>query len=427
MNTPYLNLESIAPQGPEFFKELTDFVAMIRLKYPTASKISSQNVLNSKEFDKLITIIAKYTNLKIILSGRDSDTPAVCVGAIGYPHVLYEDTMFNMGNNDLKIALRRSNKSQVEGTVDLKTGKVGGVFTEIPHRLVLGMTGLRNAALFTNEEYAASILHEIGHIVTAIIYSMYTGVTSYLLENMTRVIDGSADFSLRKKYFTNLEALSGLSDEDFYKIADGTDKNGVAIDILDYVLARCTQQLGFNIFSSISAEALADQYAARFGAGKALVTVLDKSNRLNGAHGLNSNKTTINVLSGVAAGLALIPTPITTSIGVFVLVSLLLYLPQVDETYGPVKMRLERILQDNIEQLKLAKDYPDTVNALLAQNDEIRIILKEYTDKRYVMEFIGHWFRPGMRAQRRSINYIRALEGLAKNNLFEMSERIKRI
>lgn len=301
------------------------------------------------------------------------------------------------------------------------------MFTEIPHRLVLGMTGLRNAALFTNEEYAASILHEIGHIVTAIIYSMYTGVTSYLLENMTRVIDGSADFSLRKKYFTNLEALSGLSDEDFYKIADGSDKNGVAIDILDYVLARCTQQLGFNIFSSISAEALADQYAARFGAGKALVTVLDKSNRLNGAHGLNSNKTTINVLSGVAAGLALIPTPITTSIGVFVLVSLLLYLPQVDETYGPVKMRLERILQDNIEQLKLAKDYPDTVNALLAQNDEIRIILKEYTDKRYVMEFIGHWFRPGMRAQRRSINYIRALEGLAKNNLFEMSERIKRI
>ncbi len=433
----YLNLETIAPQGLEFFEKLTLCVQNIRQKYPLSSKHSDAVVLASTEMQEFKKLIENFTGANIRWSGhsKDLDYWVICRN-LSFPHVLFAGGSYQYAPSLVSASMVANGKTQESGTIDLATGKMSGVFSRLQHDIGVPMVLLRSGEILQADEFAANTLHEVGHIVGLTIYSVFTSATSYLLEGITRLNDGSLSVGERKKYYTTLWQVCSLNEKELSNALEGLGPNGASLEIIDAGIRSAQKQFGVNLALTSAFEQIADQYAARFGAGRALVLALDKLNRMHGKQGLNSKRNLINaavtISSGAAALAAVTGGPVTlgASLLYFYAIGKISATSEVDQTYGPRKMRYERILQDNVAQIKIAKSEgcpASVIDGLIEQNDAIRQVLKDYTDKKDIIEKITYLISPRYKNQVKDAQYLSALETLANNPLFELSEKLKRV
>jgi hypothetical protein len=368
--------------------------------------------------------VKKYTNILIVL---EEGGPAIYTPQIRGNHI-FNDKEFiawlkeiqrdDLVEGQIKNILKKIKQQKINARVDLVHGKVSGAYAQIELRMLMLKEMYVAHSKFLAEEVAAIMLHEIGHAFTYYEFVERGVTTNQSLALLTTVLD-SRNVANKEFVFAEYSKTFDLDSEKTEALKKCKDAYTMNLIILDQAIEESISELGKSIYDVNSCEYLADQFAARFGAGKYLVTGLD---RLMGQY------KTITFVITTFSYLILITTTILFPPGALLWLLMLIANPDKNnEIYDNMHARINRVRLQNLEQLK-DKDLSNEVRAILLKEiDDIDLVLSKYKDELNFSEKVAYVFRPGYRSAHKYEKLQKDLENIAGNDLFLLSAKLKTV
>jgi hypothetical protein len=419
-----LSLESIKFQhNPAFFKELT-------LAFSELKKKKANNLREDAEASGHISkIIKNHTRLKVAFDISDFG-PMVEVPHLNKNHPLVHDVHRDWISSADGLRLIAEAGGVVHGSVNLVTGKVSGVFEDMDNRLYYP-ADMISGARYTPEELAAVCLHEIGHLMTYCEYMTRTVTTNQVLAGLSMGLGKAGTPEEREAILVGTKKALHL-DIDTGELAKEKNNEVVTYVVISNVAKTTADEIGFNIYDLNTWEALSDAYAARQGAGAALVTALDKIYRLHGNISFRSTAgylgmeglkfslviggMMLKIFSGPLWGLA-IAGHLAYSFGV----GLIIMDGMGDGTYDRPGMRLLRVRNQIVEEMKNKKISADQGQRLSEDLLAIDEVLKSVNDREQLWGKLYNLFSSDARKRLNQEQLTRELETIATNDLFAAS------
>ncbi len=411
LNTNY-SLELIDHQlNSTLGKELENEFNKFRI-FPKVSETEFRN-------NKLADIVKKHTNLYITVELDTGYESYVFNPDINKNNPILDDWRRQyMQNLDSTQFLK--NKDHIEGIVDLKHAKVFGDFTKILSTIHLGINLLGKYSPITVEEMTAVFLHEVGHVFTYFEMLGRLSRTNYVLSEGTKQLLNAKDKEQRIKIFNSIEDFTKTSIENKDAISNGSlNENGYRIIILDTIQKQAQQELNIDIYSTRLWEQLADNFAARFGYGRHLATMLDKLHRLD--FSIEYINPYINTLYNIFSYVILNMVPFST----IILVLFFTRNNPLDLEYDPPKKRIEKFKHQINDILKNPKISKSQKQVYLQDYDEIQNILSKMYNNKSLLTFIYVYFTYSGSKENKLIKMQEELEKLQNNDLFTASTRIE--
>lgn len=428
-------LESIQFQKTDLFNDITRCISAMRDK----SKVNNKKFYDSPEIKELSDVISKYTGITFGFDDCDFG-PATYIPRLDQ-HIfddvenikVYQEWMEEF---DLHYDMRRTMKAidmdLIDGTVSLKNAKVSGFFSKIKCWMFLPRDYLTDST-FLNEELAAIVLHETGHVFTSFEYLDRSVTTNQALGAMLKMMDKSSNFEDKKVIFSKAKEKLSLDDDAFKIIMDSNDKDLVTLVVMNQQIEECKSELGASVYDVVSCEYLADQFASRHGAGRYLVSGLDKlfSRGMSNASSLYFSATlqTVSVVT-----LALAAGPIMG----LVLALLVIIGMAAKALYGASKLdtefiydnsltRLSRIKHQMVQRLKDPSTPTQEKKYILNYLEDVEPIIRKYADDNSVKfrNRIAFFFSKKHKYDFEFMSLQKDLEEMGNSNLFVMSEKLK--
>ncbi len=420
--------EVIDFQSGKFFKELAVIVEEIRLNY--TGDISPK--FSSHEFESLTKIIKKYVGLNICF---DKGGPAIFLPKMGGSHVFYPNYVKELmqdfddwdSYSDVRPILKAMDKKVIQGEVSLMDSKVSGFFSDIQLTMLMPREMFNKNSKYTSGEVAAIMLHEIGHAFTAMEFLSRTVTTNQVLAGMMRVLDKTVPQENREFIFTKGAEKLKMSNDQVKDLLKIKNKKVLTCLVLDASIQLSVSELGKSVYDANSCEQLADQFATRHGAGKDIVTSLDKLMKDGGAgwgaYGLLIlffvkacfDFGTLNALL-LSAGLYF-----------FAFILIIMLTNKESDIYDNPRARFDRIKMQNIEQLKDRDISDELKNNLIAANDAIDEIAQTYKDNLNWVEVVAYYTKPSYRNAHKYEILQKQLEAIGSSELFTSSAKLSTI
>lgn len=167
-------------------------------------------------------------------------------------------------------------KAERVGSVDLKTSKVHGLFAKEYAFISVGWVFLVTDIL-TDEEVAASLCHEIGHVFTNFEFVADLVTFNHTLRALVNTTVSKIPTSQKTVIFKEIlegEELSQIVDAK--ELAKLESPNAVAAWVGEAKLRKIQSEYGLDQYDMTTNEGLADQFASRHHFNKALVSGLVK-------------------------------------------------------------------------------------------------------------------------------------------------------
>lgn len=420
------SLEMIGQQKLDFFNDLTAI-------YKAHNGDSRRDIVTGSLGEDLATIVKKYMNLYVKVelgnerNNRD-DVPFHVV--IGHP----SGSKFHMSRKEAEAL----NKKFLTFEFDTRTPYIKGDTKDLP--LTLGVdTSIVSKGRFSSEELAAITLHELGHLWTILFMATRVSFMNIALQEIARFMDADKDPIKRKASF---ELLSrDLSMEELSKLNSKIDFTSDTNVIVTFVTAEMApvifSELGSPEYGVTMEEYAADAFATRFGAGKYLITALDRMNKgypeyVSGVRVGANVRFIISILmtlvtGGMAlTGVAAMVWPAIVSL-VSVFLSVVMVLPgSVEYLYDRTLDRFKRIR--NQIQLRM-REYSDSQAAVKLFKEDLEAvdqIIARTTDKdSYFTGYLVNVFSPSVRRRNRQAELEIYFEDLAYNRLYDASMNFK--
>lgn len=329
--------------------------------------------------------------------------------------------------------------------VNIKTAKVTGVFSKLPFGLYYPIDSL-NSNKLTPAEMTAVCLHEIGHAFTSLEFLSRFSTANQVLSAITRSWEED-DKSREFVYSTAGTMLSGNS-KAFESFETIRDEKIITVVLIDAVKEGFVSQTGTLHADSVTSEQVADQFCARFGYARPLMSGLEK---IYGAgtwvdKTKNGTRVFLNVLEGLklstlpvisvgamSAGAAAVPLVVYG----FLIGLLGLWAesvtndnsPSQPKTYDDAVVRHKRMREQVIELLKDTKLNAATVKRALEDLKVMGEIITEYNTTPYksLMNKVLTFFSKKRKTAQDASNLQRELEELSANELFAKSAQIRTI
>ncbi len=424
-------LESIQFQKTELFDSIVNCIKNI--------KKLDKNIIDVKyyataEINQLTEVIKKYTG--ITFEFVNGNGPAVYIPRLAQTIFDSSEDLQRMSsirsvfdiNYDLKKILKSLDGQVIQGTVDLKNSKVTGLFSQIKCKMFLPKTYI-NGFGFSDEEIAAVILHELGHVFTSFEYLSRSVQTNQSLSIMLRMMDDTVSFEDRKIVFNKAKSKLKLDSDAYKLIEDENSKERVTMVVINESIQKSKSELGESVYDVVSCEYLADQFAARHGAGKYLVTALDKILRTGRG---SDSFSYFAALMGVVILLGI--TPLPASIGLITIISVAFttitssYI-DVNNVYDNDYMRLSRVKHQMIQRLKSPDILKDEKETIISYLEEVDPIINKYINDNNVKlrNRIAFFFSSKHKRDFEYMNLQKDLELIGNNDLYVMSEKLKMI
>lgn len=390
---------------PILFEAITQNVKKIR-----AEKDYTPTSAASKE---LSAVIHRTTGLNVIVGYEESSetNASVYLPDLDRNHpIIIQGRKVHLGNREAISLLRGSGALQLDGSVDILTGKVGGIYQEVECTIVL-TTGLVEDVGFSHEEVAAILLHEMGHIMTYFEYIHRTVTTNYALLAVAEEITQS-DTQKRIQLIDATSKHFNYEADDLEGLKDAKSKDVAYSILLTRHIRKTRSELGSNLYDRRGCEHLADQYAARMGAGSSLVTALAKFHRRNPSRYSTAQ---FVLFEGMKVALVLLSSLVINPV---VLVLMMVAYDPTNKIYDDPEARMRRIRNELLGGMK-NKALPKARRELLKKDLEIvDQAIVNYDDRRSFYEFLYTTFLPGTRKQTKQMVHQQELEALANNELF---------
>lgn len=431
-----LAFEAIDFQSGNLGKDIQEVFAEIR-----KNKFQSTRKELIQYGTRLSAIIKKHTNLATDIKVLDfvEEGFYVLTKYVNMNHVFrkdnYEkDTDFEGQTYDRELidhiaeAYRRQN---MVGKVDIRAGKVHGVFEEIPMEIFISEWHLDHYK-FTDEEATAALLHEVGHIFT---YFEYL----YLLRTTNLALDALAVAS--KAPLTSREYLYGVFAEDFNvdkeamkELSKMQDPTAAITFVLTDKFAKRDSIFSIQDYDKTSGEYAADVFCARHGYGRALVTGLQKY-----AYGTNESLVSCivrnlyeNLMTGgmfAAFGVSMtgvVATPIFVGSLILGMISRAVYHrgAERDYVYDDDKTRFMRIKEQLIAYLKTKPPGKENVLKAIEDIENIEKVIKETKNFPGLMVTLKEFIFKSKRDLRKFVELQRQLEKLGYNDLYKSAAKL---
>lgn len=400
-------VESINFQPNTFFKELVNQVVELK-------KVAKAEIADSEIVGFLSKIVAHHTGLNVTFEIGDID-PCVDIPMVNKNNVLINSFIRNHLNSADGIKMINEANGVVRGSVNLKTGMVTGIFTEVKSKIHMPIV-MFTTSKYDPEEVVAIMLHEIGHLFTYYEFMSRVVTTNQVLAGIAKGLDGSGTVEEREAVLINAKKAMNLSDLDTKALAKSNNNKVVEIVIISNITKQVTSEVGSNIYDFSTWEYLADQYVARQGAGRQLVTGLEKI--FKGSWNI-SFRSLPTFLAMEAFKIVLI------ALGLFGVSFLLMAIDSDNATYDLPGARFKRIRDQIVENLKLKTLTKDDNERLQADLVAIDSILKDVNDRRQFFGVIWDVLYSPARKGRKQEQLQQELEAIAVNELFAKAAELK--
>lgn len=413
-----LALESVDFQATTFFKELTAAYAEMKGK-------SQKDIEESDIAARLGIIITHHTNLNVTINLGLQD-PSVEIPMVNKNNVLINSFIRNYLNSSDGLKMIGAADSVVRGSVNMKTGKVTGVFSEVASTIHMPVYMVISPK-FVAEEMAAITLHEVGHLFTYYEFMARSVTTNQVLAGMAKALDGSGTVEEREMVLLGVKKALHLTDFDHKILAKSTDVKVAEIVVITNVSQNSVSELGSNVYDFSTWEYLADQYATRNGSGRYLVTALDKLYKGSWNISFRSLPSFLAMEAFKATlliGAFLVPGPMTG--GLLNLGIMLVGMDgSGDGTYDRPGARFKRVRNQIIENLKdrkLSRDDHDRLQADLVAIDNV---MTHVEDRRQLLGLIWDFVSPSSRRAWNTTRLQKELEDIAANDLFAKAAELR--
>ena len=425
MRTPIMDNvvadESIAFQTESaFFKELV--LNLNELKKENKNKIQDSELIGI-----LSNIVKHHTGLNVTFNIGDND-PQVNIPMVNKNNILINSFIKNHINSSDGLKMINDSNGIARGSVNLKTGMVSGIFTTVKSTIDLPISMLTSST-YTTEEIAAITLHEVGHLFVYYEYMTRMVTTNQMLAGLSKALDNTSTAEERESVLITVKKAANLTTLDTKTLAKTTDKKIAEIVVISNIASVTVSELGSNIYDFSTWEYLADQYAARQGAGRVLATALEKIYK---GHWNMSFRSTTGYLAMEALKVFLIISPFINIGGIslrflFSVGVILISNDSDNPTYDRPGERIKRIRDQIVENLKNKKLNKEDIANLESDLVAIDLILKEITDRRQWLDSLYSVFSSATRKAWNQELLQKELENLATNDLFIKAAELKLI
>lgn len=316
---------------------------------------------------------------------------------------------------------------ELSGSIDRKNARVTGVFSKILNTVRIG-SGLWITAKLTPEEVAAVILHEMGHVFTFMETLTQTVTLNMALGSATQALAKLDKSEQRLQLIYEVEKTLDVKLDDAKSLADSkpSDITFQALFLkaaMDKKLHAATNSATYDMRSS---EFVADQFAARHGAARALFTGLDKlTTALGSDHRMSTGVwITFQALTYSMLFLYLFVSPVTS---IIVYTLLFTFMDPETKEYDDPRERFVRIRHDLVQALKDKTLPKPTHERIVADIEFIDKAIVGITDRRMLITYIWIALTSGRRHQFNQMRFQQELEQIVNNDLFLKASQLKHL
>lgn len=398
------SMESIDFQSGALFAELV-------LTLTDLQKLAAKDIPDSEEVQRLSAVIANRTGIQVqfVFGGLG---PAVEIPHINRNNALVTEFMREGTTSTDGMAMIAKAGGVVRGSVNLANSMVSGVFKEQLNRLHYPIPMLKDKK-FSLEEHAAIILHEVGHLFTYFEFMSRSASTNQVLAGLSKAWAGADTAKEREVVLISVKKALKLNDIDAEALSKSTSIKAVEVVVISSVIQKSRSELGVSVYDYNSWEYLSDQFAARHGGGRHIVTGLDKLYRSSWQKSFRSTPAFIAWEAFKLVMLVAVP-----------LVSLLFFAMDADQViYDEPGDRFKRIRNQIVENLKDRDLSKEDVEALQADLKAIDAITKNVNDRRQFMSVLIDFLSSSSKDRDYKLLQ-RQLEDLAANELFVHAQQL---
>ncbi len=422
--------ELIAQQSNDLADQLTELYSEI-----LACK-SRREAQESPACKGIVDLLQKRIGIKIDLILATDNPPACMPLMANTRHILSTvmiDDAYNSQTEDFIKAIKHSPIKK--GTVDLRNGKLGGVYSQIACPVWMGFNFCKMT--FTARECAAVLMHEIGHLFLAFEMMYRTLRASQILAALHQVRTGRDD-TITYEHALELAGkdLTG-NPREFVECVTMKDNTAISSVVFTRVYHQLATDFGDNAVAGVNFEALSDNFAAKWGLAADLTTGLHKlygSTSIGRVNGLTSFLMYMAPLIGVfilpAYAVVLTGSIVATIVAGLISVALAVvfggrsdnYVQQTN-VYDKPYVRFQRIRESVVAQLKYLD--LDNVNRerLLKELKIIDSYIKGGKEMSNIFEDLSKILTSNRRADF-AFKLERDIEQLAHNDLFVNAQRL---
>ena len=343
-----ISLESINYVGKDLFTKLTEMVHFLRVDGSYSTDAINQTLFND--------IVRRHTGLNanlIIMDFGATMNAYASLPDLNRNHVFYQlyGDVSIRGNEGTRMLEMMEDKRK-NATVNLSSSTVGGLYSEIPLDVVV-FAGLIKNTTYTPGEVAAVILHELGHHFTYFQYINTVGYGGLITSVAAKEIVGARTKEERIDRLEQAVKVLGIDKNVNIKPEGDIKVENVQVVLFSNYLKSWYSATGSAAYDFRNCEQLADQFATKHGAGRDIVTAMDKMDRLLGDPSKRSTFTFVVIetcklimfILGVAS-IALAP---------IALLSLIIGQPSTYKMYDDPKARAEFIRRQLISSIRDVK------------------------------------------------------------------------
>ncbi len=398
------SMESIDFQSGALFAELV-------LTLTDLQKLDAKDIPDSDEAQRLSAVIANRTGVQVQFA-FGSIGPSIEIPHINRNNALVSEFFRERITSTDGAALIAKAGGVVRGSVNRSNSTVSGVFSEQSNRLHYPTSMIKDKK-FTTEEHAAIILHELGHLFSYFEFMTRSASTNQVLAGLSKAWAGSDTAKEREAVLINVKKALKLKDLDAEALSKSTSIKAVEIVVITGVVQNSRSELGASVYDYNSWEYLSDQFAARHGAGRHIVTALDKLYRSSWQ---KSFRSTPAFIAWEAFKLLLLVAIPPMSVIFFVL-------DQDQVIYDEPGDRFKRIRNQIIENLKDRDLSKEDAEALQADLKAIDAICINVNDRRQFMSVMCDFLSSSGKDRDYKLLQ-RQLEDLAANELFVHAQQL---
>lgn len=408
--TTSVALESIQFQSGRFFKELTAIFASF-------SEVPKEKLLDTPVWTTVANCIRKHTGI-IVSVIPESTGPAIQIPMMDKNHPLWPTPWENAVNSGDGVRLLQAAGGLVKGSVNLGTATVSGVFCDLGAVMYIPAEFVSNKD-FSAEEKAAVCLHECGHYFVFCEYLGRTVTTNYVLSVLTRSLEQSQGPDERVAVIVAAKDALKLRTLQAKELAQEKNLATVQGIVISNALQQMRSELNSQGYDDIGFEYLSDEFATRQGAGRYLITALDKMHR-KVFHRAYRPLPIYLMLELLKIALLLIPAlqPIAV---------LLISIDNSHPMYDDPEARTRRVRNQIVEAMKDPQIPPAQFKALKEDLDAVDKILAVVVDRRQWFAVLFDSILPWRRRTRSQMLLQKELENLAHNDLFVKAQELKQL
>jgi hypothetical protein len=341
-----------------------------------------------------------------------------------------------------------SEQELFKGVVNIKTGKVSGIYSEIPIDVFVATEFFtdREMTNITGHHIGAVALHEIGHGFTYLRYLGNFVLSNVVISEITRRQHEGADDKMIQEIVKVAEQKTGWRLRDLGEINRSTDPLVVQQVVMAGMVESIRSELNTKFYDRRAFEFSADQFVARHGGAKYIVEALDfmyrsypmyfKEYRGRFANTMASLYGYLKVFAGAGAmyagvvsiGLAAAGGGIPLIlVGSFVVLTTLL--ADYDEgVYDPIPKRYEAMRRELISSSKDQNLSIKQRSEIIGQIEAIDVILRSLTTNSFFgPTLIGDFLLGIFTGHPAEQKFQRQLESLVNNRLFEISNKLQTV